>query len=596
MKRIPAIAAIVLLFSGVESARSEIRLADVMNVLGRVTESARPVDDALVIAFNLTSSYIVQTNSAETGAFRLPPLPSGVYRIIAVKTGFAPAIATVTPSTTGGHQVTLRLKNATEMTREDRDAVWEARRAIPPDILRDLNIISGDLANATQTVPPARFRGEMSSMTAIAGGDTANGLAETALGVHGVLASGWQVGLSGSFRTIDDGSGTLLPTASEDPVAQATGLTMEISSGGASSYRLATTRNSWLVDESASGDVRAAVEAHDFQWRRNHSQVQFRYLSHANLFDAGPFGTELMELAAESRVVDGSRNRLGVALRVGQESLSGAALAMPYRTADLATRGSFELVDAIELRYGLASRISDRGTEWAPESGVLIRLSPHTSILFEGTYKIEDADHPLSVYPSLAYIERPWGFAPRSRYGVSLTSGGSDRARFAASASVAEVDSRIRVVFDDQFEEFWDALYLAEGDVWRDVSLAVSRKVGDSFMVDLSSRAGYATRKETDAEERVYVSGSLRSQYVPSGTALLLAWRYIDQPGVTAGVASEQSERVNIRVAQSLGLPLGLRLLLGVDLGRAVNSPVLADTDASDEFQKRVVGGVSLEF
>ncbi|HEX8154211.1 MAG TPA: carboxypeptidase-like regulatory domain-containing protein, partial [Thermoanaerobaculia bacterium] len=54
----------------------------VLQVLGSVTNAARPVANALVIALNVNSFEALQTYTTVDGKFVLPPLRAGVYKII----------------------------------------------------------------------------------------------------------------------------------------------------------------------------------------------------------------------------------------------------------------------------------------------------------------------------------------------------------------------------------------------------------------------------------------------------------------------------------------------------------------------------------
>lgn len=594
MKNIAWIAALTLTLSGAAPLKAEVRLADVIEVLGDVSEPAGPVENALVVAFNLSNSYIIQTFSGKKGQFQLPPLPSGVYRIIAVKQGFAPAVATVTPSRRAGRTLSLRLRAPGKMSRSDRDAIWEARRAIPSDILRELNIIDESIGLIANDGPTSRFGGQMVSTTGIGQAEGISAFTRTAVDVQGRVGGAWVVELSGSVQTMDD-EAIYLPSGALEPVAEAADVSMRLRSGADSSYHLDSARNSWIVEASGEPARMADFESHNFEWRRRNANVHFRYLAHENLFHGSRFASELFELEAESRLVDGERSELGVTLRVGQESLIGKPLAMPLRTADLATRGSYDIIPALAIRYGVQSRLSEYGQEWAPETGFLLKLTPGTSLLVHGSYKLEDLERPLT-YPAMAFVDQPWRFAPRYHYSIALQSGTSEASRLVAKASVAEIDSVLRIVFEDRFEEFWDAFYLEPGDVYQAVSFGLRRQLGDSLSFDLETRAGQAANDVQPEWSKHFVSGSVQSLYIPSGTAVHLAYRLIEQPDAYSALMPQESERINVRVAQSLGLPLGLRLLLGVDLARSMNSLVLADEETIDGYHRRLVGGLSLEF
>src|ERR1051326_9113937 len=78
-------------------ARADAPLPPPLQILGNVTNAARPVANALIIALNLKGLDSIQTYTALDGTFTLPPLPFGIYKIIAVKQGFVPAMATIIP-------------------------------------------------------------------------------------------------------------------------------------------------------------------------------------------------------------------------------------------------------------------------------------------------------------------------------------------------------------------------------------------------------------------------------------------------------------------------------------------------------------------
>src|SRR5436305_1839648 len=167
MRRLRAIAiafaAIVIL---AVPAQSEVPLPAFLQVLGNVTSSTRPVGNALVIALNLNSLDAIQTFSGSDGSFALPQLPAGVYKIIAMKYGFAPAIETIVP-TKKDHRLKLKME-AEKQSRGTNQQMWEIRGSLPPDILREMDMVMTPPPDpigpaATAAYEMARFRGETTS-------------------------------------------------------------------------------------------------------------------------------------------------------------------------------------------------------------------------------------------------------------------------------------------------------------------------------------------------------------------------------------------------------------------------------------------------
>jgi hypothetical protein len=129
------------------------------------------------------------------------------------------------------------------------------------------------------------------------------------------------------------------------------------------------------------------------------------------------------------------------------------------------------------------------------------------------------------------------------------------------------------------------------GDVRRDVTLAYRTRVGEQVVFDIKADAGDANAADSSGSARSYVSAAVQTHIRPSGTTFDLGYRYIDQPLAERLSIGSEAERLNIRMAQSLHLPLDLRVLVGVDLARSSDS-----LDAPGEIQKRLLGGISFAF
>ena len=108
MRRLFALAICAMLATAGTARPDSLPLPTAMNILGVVTAAARPVAHALVIAFNLNTLEANQTFSGSDGIFALPLLPAAVYRIIAIKQGFAPTMTMVVP-TQKNYRIALRL-------------------------------------------------------------------------------------------------------------------------------------------------------------------------------------------------------------------------------------------------------------------------------------------------------------------------------------------------------------------------------------------------------------------------------------------------------------------------------------------------------
>jgi hypothetical protein len=558
------------------------RPGESMSVLGSVQNLAVPVDKVLVLALNLSSYEILQTWTDESGQFSLAALPVGIYRIIAVKRGFAPAIATIVPNRTD-HSLLLRLRPESTATSAEKDAIWAVRRAIPSDILRELQF---ELTDLPEEELGDRFSGRVTSTTGLDRNDAGLRYARTSLGMTHRLGEDWVVSFDGQLRLVDLGH---LTSSS----AEATGVSMTARSSGDHLYRISSSRSRWFEGGSGEGASReVAFEAHEIEWSRADSRLELRYHNTDNLF--GPFGgSEAIELRGEKNFYDSERSTLNVQLRLGQHTPSGwAGPVESFQTAEVSANASHRAARNLRIGYGLGSRHSEFGSEWLPNAGAHWTLPGGQTLVVSGLYKIHEGNDELFQLPAVIFVNDAASTYPRYRYSVGFASGEEESARFSAIASISEIDSLVRVIFEDRFDQFWDGLYLEAGDTHHDLTLRWNRILAEKFALHFTSSAGWAAPRRHDDPRKTYLTGSLQSLYRPSGTSVDIAYRYIEQSRFDHDMA--ETERLALRMGQTVRLPLAVQVLLGVDLGRDSNPAFTRGDDIS--LQTRLVGGVSVVF
>ena len=597
MRRLNIIALASAILATAGTARADVSAPDLLNVLGSVTNAARPVANALVIALNLNSLEANQTFSANDGSFVLPLLRTGVYKIIAVKYGFAPAAAMVVPNRKE-HHVTLRLQQEKRAGKNANQEIWEIRGSLPPDVLHELDMAMTPpvevAVNASSIDTAPRLRAQMMSMTGVSAQATDAAFAQTAVGVQSRINNDWQIGFRGNIHRIDN-------PADEDrfgaPVAEASVMQMELRSSPTEAVRLASTKTWWRYAPLTPSSVQqeADVRSHNIEWDHGDARLQVRYFEQQNLFNANP-GSNLIEVAGNTIVLQTPRSDIGVSLRVSQESVHNATNAV-FRTADITTLANLDVVPSLTLRYGISSRIGVYGTEWAPRTGAEWKVGKDTSLIFSGMYKVYNQAGLTAIIPSVAFSDES-NLLPRYSYSIGITSTASKTERLTAVATISAADAPARVLFTDGFEQFWDGLYVETGDIRRDLRVAYRKELGRHFLVDISTNAGIA-RPRTDAVvrgEKVYVTGDVASTFNPTGTTLAVSFRQLHQPQPNGGGAEYRTDRMNVRIAQSLHLPFDLRVLMGMEVAKNSNSPFLFDTLNTDGTSKKYLGGLAMNF
>lgn len=589
MRRIRAIAATAILLAMVSPTQAD---PVALQVLGTVTNAARPVSHALVIALNLQDLATVQAWTSTDGTFKLPNLRAGIYKIIAVKQGFAPAITTVVP-TRDSHRLVLRLEAEQAKRKTSNQEIWELRASLPPDVLRELEFaLTPEELTTSYEIP--RFRGEMLSLTGVTNQPSSAAYAQTALGVEGRIGETWQVGIRGNLQRFEDPNDEI--TFGGTPVAESSVMSMELRSSPTQSYRVASTKSSFVYVDGEEAARQADVRAHNFEWQQGDARVQVRYFEQDNLFRDAPNASNLVEVAGSVPVFQTRRSDLGIAIRVTQESV--ATHEAPLRIADVAANGSLHLVPSFVLHYGMASRIGVDGQEWAPRTGAEWRLTENTSVVGSMLYKVVDRDAARFSNPALVFLSEDTRVLPRYAYTFGVVSGKDDANRFSAIATISAIDEPMRVVFADEGNQFWDGFFVDSGDLRRDLRVAYRHQFGSYFAIDVSTSAGTATQRHPalGQREKVYVTGDLQSTFTPTRTSLAVSYREIQQPG-RLNADDYESERLHLRMAQSLYLPVDIKLLLGLELARAANSPYLVDTLTTGEGRsKKYIGGLAVNF
>ncbi|MGA7617605.1 MAG: carboxypeptidase-like regulatory domain-containing protein [Thermoanaerobaculia bacterium] len=563
-----------------------------IDVLGSVTNAAAPVEDALVLAFDLGSGRTIQTFTDSHGAFHLPSIPAGIYRIIAVKRGLNPAVAMVIPGQRD-RKVVIRMRTSGELSENERDEIWEVRRSIPPDVLRQLNV--GSVEEASQA--SNAFEGSMASLAGVSSTEQP-AFSKAALSLRGTFGDGWAVDVEGHRSVFDTDPFAFSANA---PAAQASGVVMQLRSGADESYRYATSRASWIGGAGVGGaDQTAGFESHQFDWRNRESSVRVRYSSEENLFSQPYLNGERIEVAGDTNVYHSQRADVMLLVRLEEErSASEVSSIDPMRTAGVSTHARYEITPSVAVQYGMQTRIGTGGNEWAPETGAEVKIVPGISLIVSGLYKMIRSDSGSEEYgPYLVGISDPGAAPPRYRYALGLVTGNPEHPTFTAIASVTQIDSIIRIGLDDRFESFWDGVYLLPGDQQSELSLEYQKDIGSRFAVAVMAIGGKTASADVRSVdgESTYLVTTVHSTWLPSGTSVDVSYRYIDQASRSPIGATPESERLNFRMAQSLRLPIDLRLLVGFDLARSVDSPVAMDQGDPAGYSKRVLGGLSFAF
>lgn len=108
---------------------------------GLVRSDRSPLAAARVYAYQVSDLSLTKAETGGDGRFLFGSLPAGVYKVIAYKNGFVPAIVLVTRA---AHYATDYLEFELVAERQpasgSTDDFWSVRRKIPTDVLRQIEL------------------------------------------------------------------------------------------------------------------------------------------------------------------------------------------------------------------------------------------------------------------------------------------------------------------------------------------------------------------------------------------------------------------------------------------------------------------------
>src|SRR5262245_9400686 len=113
----------------------------VVGLGGLVRSTNGPLESARVYAYQVTELTITRAVTDQKGHFLFDTLPAGVYKIIAHKVGFVPAVVLFTRATQSAADfLEFELIPEQSATFQDTEDFWSIRRRIPGDVLREIEV------------------------------------------------------------------------------------------------------------------------------------------------------------------------------------------------------------------------------------------------------------------------------------------------------------------------------------------------------------------------------------------------------------------------------------------------------------------------
>lgn len=624
-------------------------------VAGQVRGGAEPLDAARVYVYHLTDFRLEKAVTDAAGRFLFEGLPAGLFKVIAYKGGFVPAVVQLTRSAADSYQyLDLELAQAEAENASDAETFWAVRSKIPADVLREITLDelgdgvsgSGDQRSATELaqnrlILPAglKLNAEMKALTGVDQITAADGqMFGGQVGIEGQLGN-LQIGLAGNYRQLQ--SRDLEPTS-----GLASALSLNLASGD-------DTRVSVTSLSNRLNGFQQSAEPIDFEHyqvsvsqalgENSRTQVTAQYTDETHFYRQGlhdpvgiPDASRVFRLAGSYALKVGDGTHLETGLRFWQRAFErvGAAVGSTVgntvgtvvdsvdpllmngdERVDFYGRGDTRLQPAVLVEYGLYTRLTDGSLSLAPRGGVVVNLGSGWKASTTASHRVQSGEPFYDFLPTLQ--RRNDDCAESEEYCYRLLFSRTNRDRdeeISFGALQREYAETLRLYFSDDFFDRLESLYLVPGDRLPEVQFAWTRKLSPNVLTRLESNVAsggggifYTTDREPFENEVRYLVTSLDTHFQSSSTGLFIAFHHLQQqlnPVVASPLSGQdpldamELDRLELMLTQDLNVLLNLSRNWAVQLNMELTrgSDLFEGQSNDDELRKRILGGIAVKF
>ena len=606
-----------------------------VGVAGRVLADSNPVAEATVYAYQVVEKSLRRVLTDGGGEFAFSALPAGLYKIIAHKSGFAPAVTVLTRRSAEESQF-LQVELPAVADAGADGGYWQLRAEVPGDVLREIQTPFGD--EIVSLVPPSEsgagmpgFQTEVAATTAVGQvrGETPGQVVAGQLGLRGKVGK-LGVAVDGNFGTIAAGS--------ESPwepslAGEAAALRVRLDGPQAGRFDLAA-ESQRLVATAGGGEMPVDFERIFFRYHRDlgddaSTALLAQYVDENGLYAGRRVHPLDLPLASRALRLEGTygrdlgntgRMRSGVRYR---ESLRdyAAGWGVPgldsvlNRSIDAWSFADWEFAPAYVLQYGMYSTARDGSVSLAPRAGLLVRFRPQWEASFSASQRVSLADAETlrgEFVPTLLSAAFGCADAEESCYELQLLHGQGEGANFRIGSSWREFDRTVRVFLREDLFAAGEGLFMVPGDQLPEVHATVRRELGNHVVANLTSAYAEggggsfrAANMRLYRNDVAYLTTSFDATIKPTSTGIFVAFYRVVQSldqvhrGRTRPATASELERVELAVSQDLARLFGMSSDWAVRVGlELLRGATLFETLPIDpeQLRHRVTTGVAVRF
>ncbi|MFL6195875.1 MAG: carboxypeptidase regulatory-like domain-containing protein [Thermoanaerobaculia bacterium] len=629
-KSMPFLLALVLL----EQAGSLSAEARPQGVGGRVLGESAPLASARIYAYQLADLSTRKVMTDTQGNFLFHELPAGLYKIIAHKSGFMPAVIMLTRTTAQAYQyLDVQLQQRQAAKSSDEDDFWAIRARVPADVLHQIELDEAGIQLAQLTASPSgmlmgNFQTEMQALTGVdqiaADGGQISG---AGLGFKGQVGQ-TQVGLRGRFSNLNADA---IQPGHMTGGGQASSLALDFA--GDTSRVSIQSSNNRMTPRGESGDSPVDFQSYGVNYTRDvgengRSEFAAHYTSANNYYRHAAIDPLDIPETLQSWRIEGAytfsfsdRNTLQTGLRY-RERQFGFGAERPGKvyerqalsSIDLFSRGGVRLQPAVLMEYGLYSTLSDGTLALTPQGGVVLQLASNWQLETSAAHRVyADAPAVPDFLPTLFEQRDLCEQGSEACYQVNLSRKSGDDNELTFGAVHRQVGDTLRLYFSEDFFDRMESLYLVRGDDLPELRFGLRRRLSPNVItsLDTSVAAGggglFTAPGGQQFENQVrYLVTSLDTQFLGSSTGVFVSFHHLEQQLDYAGDPNGRTatqmdfERLQLMLNQNLNFLLDLAsdwaVQLNMELSRGGNVDPSTHAASDDRIRRRILGGIAIKF
>jgi len=608
------------------------------SLAGRVSIHAQPLAAVTVYAYDVASYALEKVLTDRQGLFLFAGMPAGLYKIVAFKEGFVPAVELLMRRSREDSQfVELRLVEGGDDDVRDAQHYWDARQRIPVDVLREILTLEAAGPEAGLEIRDASLF--EAKMAALGGVENMGSLGQAQLtsaevGIKGALGQ-MKVGVDGHYQQLVPLKGGTMADGAVRTMA------LHLASPDQSKITLTTTMSEL---GGAPDDGPGPVDLERYQVRysggtkRGKTAISAQYVEESRFYQSGAVDLAEIPEASQTWNIEGSysrglsdrtslktglsyRQRLSDLELTSPSQLAGSALDGSLRndTVDLYTVADSRIEPRVVVEYGLYSSLRDGQLSLMPHGGLVIELGSDWKARTSISRRVESDVAESDLYPrftSAFYSDagscRQVGEAC---YEVVFAHSDGDLETFSVGAIHREYAETLRLYFSDDFFDRLESVFLVRGDEVPELQFRFVRQIAPRVLAKLESNFAsggggifYATDQQPYENQVRYLVTSLDTRFQRTSTGVFIAFHHLEQdlnpidpaPGRTGsgGLATGvEVERLQVMLTQDLNalvdMAAKLAIRLNMELSRGATPYALT---SSNDTYKTLTGGISVSF